>query len=106
MTKKHKSETLAAVHELMSDFHEIGAIDKKTMRYFDEKCLTPIPELTPTEIKAIRNRVQVSQSVFACYLGVSKAAISQWERGEKKPGGPASLLLSLVSAKGLSAVTL
>ncbi len=37
--KKYKSPVLAAVHEMMSDLHEIDLIDDKTMQHFDESCL-------------------------------------------------------------------
>lgn len=36
MVKKYKSEAMAAIHETMEGLFEIGAIDKQTMRAFDE----------------------------------------------------------------------
>jgi DNA-binding transcriptional regulator YiaG len=54
------------------------------------------------EIHAIRERV--SQPVFARYLNVSKNLVSDWERGTKRPGGPALRLLSIVRRKGLEAI--
>jgi putative transcriptional regulator len=39
MAKAYKSEAFAALHESMSDLHQIGAIDSKTMREFDRTCL-------------------------------------------------------------------
>ena len=41
MAKKYRSEAFAAIHETMEGLHEVGAIDKQTMREFDEACLTP-----------------------------------------------------------------
>jgi putative transcriptional regulator len=104
MTKKYKSSALASLHGMMADLHDAGGIDKKTMRHFDEGCLTPIHPFTAEEIKALREREEVSQTVFARYLGVTKDSISQWERGQKKPAGPALKLLSLVKSKGLITV--
>lgn len=104
MSKKYRSEALASIHETMESLHEIGAIDKLTMRGFDETCLTPIQELAPDEIKEIREREHVSQTVFANYLNVTTSLISKWERGEKKPSGASLKLLSLVKKKGLDAV--
>ena len=60
MSKKYKSEPLAAIHEMMLDLHAVGAIDKQTMRRFDDACLTPIRPLKPEEIRAIREKEQVS----------------------------------------------
>jgi putative transcriptional regulator len=87
MPKKYRSGALAAIHETMESLREIGAIDKKTMREFDEACLTPIQVMAPEEIKQIRQRERISQPVFARYLNVSKNLVSDWERGVKKPGG-------------------
>lgn len=104
MSKTYKSDILASVHEMMEGFHARGAIDKTTMRSFDEACLEPVRPLTPEEIAEIRQRENVSQPVFARYLNVSKNLVSDWERGVKRPGGPALRLLTIVQKKGLDAL--
>ncbi len=104
-SKKYRSDAMAAIHEMMTDLHGGGVIDKRTMRRFDEACLTPIRPLKPREIKAIRERERVSQSVFANYLNVTSSLVSKWERGEKRPSGPSLKLLSLVEKNGLAVVT-
>jgi putative transcriptional regulator len=88
----------------MEALQEVGAIDKQTMREFDDACLTPIHVLAPQEIRAIRERENISQPVFARYLNVSKNLVSDWERGVKKPGGPALRLLTVIQKKGLEAI--
>ena len=104
MSRKYRSEAMAAIHETMEALHDVGAISKQTMRRFDEACLTPIRPLQPEEIKAIREREQVSQTVFANYLNVTSSLVRKWERGEKKPSGASLKLLSLVEKKGLAIV--
>jgi putative transcriptional regulator len=104
MTKVYKSEALAAIHDTAEGFYEGGIIDKRTMREFDEACLAPAEPLAPEEIRALRERELVSQPVFARYLNVSKNLVSDWERGTKRPGGPALRLLSIVRRKGLEAI--
>ncbi len=104
MVKTYRSEIAASAHETMEGFYQSGAIDKQTMRRFDETCLTPVSPLEPAEIKAIREQEAVSQPVFARYLNVSKNLVSDWERGAKRPGGPALRLLTLVRKNGLSAI--
>ena len=104
MNKKYRSEAMAAIHETMEALHRVGAVDKKTMRRFDVACLTPIRPLKPKEIRAIREKEQVSQSVFANYLNVTSSLVSKWERGEKRPSGASLKLLSLVEKNGLAAV--
>lgn len=104
MAKKYRSDAFAAIHETMEALHDIGAVDKLTMREFDDACLTPVHVLSPDEIKAIRAREHISQPVFARYLNVSKNLVSDWERGVKKPGGPALRLLTVIQKKGLDAI--
>ena len=104
MAKKYRSDAFAAIHETMEALHDIDAVDNQTMREFDEACLTPIRALSPEEIKAIRARERISQPVFARYLNVSRNLISDWERGVKKPGGPALRLLTVIQKKGLLAI--
>ena len=87
MGKKYRSEALAAIHETMEALHDVGAIDKRTMRRFDVACLTPVKPLTPRQIRAIREREHVSQAVFANYLNVTSSLVSKWQRGEKRPAG-------------------
>ncbi|NLC21332.1 MAG: DNA-binding transcriptional regulator [Halomonadaceae bacterium] len=104
MAKQYRSDALAAIHETMEALHEVGAIDKQTMSDFDETCLTPVKTLAPEEIRALREREHLSQSVFARYLNVSKNLISDWERGVKRPGGPALRLLTLIEKRGIQAI--
>lgn len=104
MAIKSESGILATVHRTAAGLHRTGVIDKATMREFDALCLTPVTAMSPEEIKALREREQVSQPVFASYLNVRKDAVSKWERGEKRPDGPSLKLLNLVKAKGLQAI--
>jgi putative transcriptional regulator len=104
MSKKYRSDAMAAIHEMMEDLHNGGVVDKRTMRRFDEACLTPVRPLKPEEIKAIREREHVSQTVLANYLNVTSSLVSKWERGEKRPSGASLKLLSLVEKNGLAAV--
>lgn len=104
MVKKFTSDIAAAVHEAAQDLHEIGLISIKTMREFDESCLTEVEPLSPEEIVKVREEAGVSQSVFARYLNVTTGLVSKWERGEKQPKGASLKLLTLVKKKGLDAI--
>ncbi|GGG96685.1 helix-turn-helix domain-containing protein [Silvibacterium dinghuense] len=104
MPKKFRSDAMAAVHEAAADLYRVGGMDRKTMRKFDALCLTPVQEMTPAQIRALRDREQASQAVFAAYLNVTPSLVSKWERGEKRPQGASLKLLSLVAKKGLEVV--
>jgi putative transcriptional regulator len=102
--RTYRSEIAGAFHEMMEGFEAAGVIERQTMRDFDDTCLAPAETLSPEEIRAIREREQVSQPVFARYLNVSRNLVSDWERGVKRPGGPALRLLSVVRKNGLRAI--
>jgi putative transcriptional regulator len=55
-SKKAESGVLASVHKTVAGLHKIGLMDKATMREFDAVCLTPVEPLSPTEIRALRER--------------------------------------------------
>lgn len=104
MKKQYRSSLLASVHETVEGLHDAGLIDKRTLRKFDEMCLTPVKPLLPEEIRAIRLHERASQAVFARHLNVTTGLVSQWERGEKHPQGASLKLLSLVAKNGLDAI--
>ncbi len=104
MAKKYRSEAMAAIHETAMDLHRVGGMDQKTMRTFDALCLTPVEEMTPERIRAIREKERASQTVFAAYLNVTPSLVSKWERGEKRPQGASLKLLTLVAKNGLEMV--
>lgn len=52
---KSKNKTKAAIHQTAQDLYEVGIINKQTMRYFDESCLTPVHEFFAQEIRALRH---------------------------------------------------
>ena len=107
MTKKvkqYKTPASASAHQAAEALYKIGAIDKITMRDFDESCLEELPSYTGEDIQRIRNNEDVSQPVFARYIGVSKNLVSDWERNIKNPSGPALRLLRVVEKNGLEAL--
>ncbi len=101
----YPTEIAGAVHEMVEGFHDAGLVSKQTLREFDDLCLTPTVALGPEEIRSLRERERVSQPVFARHLNVSRNLVSDWERGVKRPGGPALRLLTIVQKRGLAAIS-
>ena len=98
---KFKSEAFEAIHSAARGLHRAGTIDKATMRDFDESCLMAPMEITPDEIKRIREGAHVSQPVFARFLNTSESTVQKWEAGSKQPSGMALKLLAVVQKHGL-----
>jgi putative transcriptional regulator len=99
--RKFKSDAFEAIHSSASAMHKVGAIDKATMREFDEACFIAPAQLAPHRIKQIREKQRVSQPVFAHYLNTSESTVEKWESGAKKPSGMALKLLNIVEKHGL-----
>ena len=63
--------------------------------------IEPVPCYSAENIKEIRNKMRLSQTLFAKYFGVSIKTVEAWEAGRNKPSGPSSRLLSLLEIHGL-----
>jgi putative transcriptional regulator len=110
--KKTKTSRLAGeLLETARDMHKSGLLtkaarDKITMRHFgDADVPAPVTaEISGPEIRAIREQAKLSQAVFARYLNVTAGYVSQLERGDKTPKGPAVVLLNVIRRKGIGAI--
>lgn len=98
---KFKSDAFAAIYSAVQGLYHAEAIDKITMREFDESCLVVPTEIEPQQIKLIRENNHVSQPIFARYLNTSESTIQKWETGAKRPSGMALKLLAVVQKHGL-----
>ncbi|MCF7521431.1 DNA-binding transcriptional regulator [Neisseria sp. ZJ106] len=101
---KYKSEVSEVLHDLAAGLHQIGVISDSEMKRYDKAHLTQVEPLAPADIKAIREREELTQAAFAIHLNISKNQVSDWERGVKKPSGTALKLLTLVKNKGIEAI--
>jgi putative transcriptional regulator len=72
---------------------------KLTMRVTRVALPGPIKTMRPKEIISIRQKLNVSQPVFAALLNVPLATERSWEQGKRKPSGAALRLLDLARQK-------
>ena len=56
------------------------------------------PDHPPYLIREIRQKLSVSQAIFAQMLGVSASTVRAWEQGRREPEGPARRLLQVAEA--------
>ncbi len=53
--------------------------------------------VAPIDVRAIRDKLSMSQSAFAEAFGVSIATVRNWEQGRRAPRGPARVLLHVIN---------
>ncbi len=68
---------------------------KVTLRTTEVSLPDPAPEVTPEEIAAARQSLNVSQPVFARLLNVPTVTAVSWEKGRRRPSGAALRLLQI-----------
>ena len=98
MVRQYGSSVLASVHETALGMAEAGVMSKRTMKDFDEMCLTPVEEMAPEDIRTLRIRENASQAVFARHLNVTTGLVSQWVGARRE--APARGLAEIVGAGG------
>ncbi len=59
--------------------------------------IDPVTEWNKDQIREIRMRAQMTQRVFADYLGVSVKTVEAWEHGRTHPTGPAYRLITFLA---------
>jgi len=77
MTKRYRSDAMASIHETAEGLHAAGMLDKRTIRRFDQACLTPVLPMSAEDIRALRDREAAREAVFASYLNATPRLVSQ-----------------------------
>ena len=88
----------AALGSLTQDLIDAGMgspFSEKELNYYGVK-IPKLSDISYKKIKKIREKVHLSQSVFARLLNVSAASIKQWEQGTRTPTGATQVLLDLL----------
>jgi putative transcriptional regulator len=98
MRKKLFQELMESAQEALE--HAQGKRELHTTELPD-----PPTPMTMAEIRAMRERVNASQAVFARYLNVSTKLVQAWEAGRRTPEGAALRLLQIGAAHPLLVFT-
>lgn len=80
---------------------------QRSQRRFEtlEVEVSPVPEYSANSIKALRERLHISQATLAILLNTSLSSVKQWEIGIKRPGGTSAKLLDLLNRKGIEGLS-
>ncbi len=86
-----------AVRTTVQDMLTSGFKSSFTKKELDNLgIIIPGISMTPSQIKKIRQKTNLSQSVFAELLNVSLSSVRQWEQGARVPTGATKVLLELL----------
>lgn len=91
-------KTVRRLRELAEAMNSGEIIGEKFRAHKVRLNLVPQP-YSPELVRTTRECLQVSQSIFAKFLGVSTSAVQQWESGEKSPGRSACRLMDEIRAE-------
>jgi putative transcriptional regulator len=47
------------------------------------------------DVRGVRNELNLSQTAFSSFMGISVRTLQEWEQGRRKPGGSAISLLRI-----------
>ena len=59
--------------------------------------IEPLVDYKAKDIKRVRQKNGMTQSLFASFLGVSIKTVEAWEAGTNKPSGSSNRLITLLS---------
>jgi putative transcriptional regulator len=89
-------ELIASVESFRD--HVLGK-QKLTLRTTKLVLPEPVKPIKPKEIRALRQRLHLSQAIFAKLLNVPTNTEISWEKGRRKPTGAALRLLDICRRK-------
>lgn len=70
---------------------DASLITKKQLTYFKRA-----HAFKANDVVRIREKLHMSQTVFAAYFGISKRTLQEWEQGRRRPAGPSCVLLMII----------
>lgn len=92
MSKKRDlfAEMMQGVEEMSA--HREGKITLRSDRFAQK----PVADVSAQEIVALRERLHMSQNVFAKRIRTSASTLRNWEQEKSRPNAQAALLIRLV----------
>jgi putative transcriptional regulator len=91
MIKRNLFNEIAEGFEALSDERQ----KKITLRTHEVQAKVA-PEVSASQVLALRERLHLSRAVFARYLRTNPRTLENWEQGRAKPNAQAAVLIKLV----------
>jgi putative transcriptional regulator len=109
MPPKKPSRLTEALLETVEGQHRLGIMDDATyrkirIRHLGKEANRLAQAISAEEIRALRERADLSPIALAIMLNMPVDYLSQLERGVKQPKGAALALLNIVRYRGIEAI--
>jgi len=92
--KKVKKMTEAEINKAALSDPDAQPLSKKELAKF--KRVHPPKDV---DVKKIREKLHLSQAIFAAFFGISEKTVRDWEQHRRHPTGPARILLAVIAYK-------
>ena len=92
------------IQEMTEEAEELHSLGFMTDDKLDKIKALAIPKLSPysaAEVKALRQKFHLTQTIFAKCIHVSPSLVKKWEQGVRHPAGSNLLALHLVKKQGI-----
>jgi putative transcriptional regulator len=96
---KVRPESTEGMHRV--NLLNLSEYNKVTVRHIGGKTTLFSQPISPEEIRALRERANLSQAAMARMMNLTAGYLSQLERGVKQPKGSSLALLNIVRRKGI-----
>lgn len=73
----------------------VSGKEKLTLRTTTMPLPPPVKPITPSQVRSIRRKLNVSRPVFAAMMNIPTVTAASWERGRRRPTGAALRLLDI-----------
>ncbi len=97
--QREESSIMEMVEESLLGIAKIKDITVTLDKFYKLKYSFP-KAYKARDIRKLRKKLRISQSVLAHLLNTKLTTVQKWERGVNVPSGPASRLLQILELKG------
>ncbi len=104
MRKRDKLSLSATIREAISDLGHVQNV-KETLREFDKlQYIKPKPYTRHGIVSLRKDKMHMSQAVFAEVCNAKLSTVQKWERGITKPTPPVFRLFQLIERNALELI--
>ena len=95
------SRILEEMTEAAEGLNRIGLMSDSRLEEIKTISIPKLSPYTPEQIKGLRQKFHLTQTIFAKCIHVSPSLVKKWEQGIRRPRGSNLLTLHLIEKQGI-----